>query len=261
MEDDRMDECSSCGPISTSSIEKVVKKAYNDFWARQKGSNTCCSDSNVHSTLLKKLSLRKGMKVLDIGSGSGETVLTIAEKVKPNGKAVGVDFSSDGIALAQEKARRRNLDGVAEFHLANAVKLPFSDNYFDAVISECVVCLISDKQQALNEKVRVLKPGGKVVMHDVISLVSMPKIMTENAQLYCGCVGGAVSKDEYIRMMEKAGLTNIETIDFTEENRKMLNRIIIEAALDIEDEQEFQEVISFVRKGGIGYALFLGTKG
>ena len=251
-----MNECSSCGSSSASNLEKVVKRVYSEHWASKKVRDAHCSSR----ALFEKLSLRRGMRVLDVGSGSGETVLAIAEKVKPDGKAVGVDFSPDGIALAQERARKRNLENVAEFHLANAVKLPFQNDYFDAVISNCVVCLIPDKQKALNEKVRVLKPGGKVLMSDVISWMPMPKSMKENEQMYCNCVGGAISIEEYVKIMEKAGLTNIETIDFTKENRKMLSRIILGEALNIEDEQEFQEIVSFVRKGGIGYALFSGTK-
>ena len=251
-----MNECSRCGLPPTSNLEKAVKETYSKLWVSQKVRNT---RGSPRAYLFEKLSLRQGMRILDIGSGSGETVLAIAEKVKPNGKAVGVDFSPDGVALAREKAKGKNIDKVAEFHLANALKLPFPDNYFDAVISECVICLIPDKQKALNEKVRVLKPGGRVVMHDVISWKSMPKSMKQNEQVFCNCVGGAVSIEEYVRMMEKAGLTNIETVDFTKDARKT-RASILEQALGLEDEQEFQEAVSFVRKGGIGYALFSGTK-
>ncbi len=200
------------------------------------------------------------MRVLDIGSGSGDTVLEIAEKVKPDGKAVGVDFTPEGVALAQQRAKERGLEKIVEFHLANAVNLPFPDDYFDAVVSECVVCLIQDKQKAFNEKVRVLKRGGKVVMHDVVSSTPMPKAMTANERLYCECVGGAVTKEENIRMMQKAGLINIKKVDLVQGYKKYLNREILEQALEVEDEKEFQEIVSFVRKGGIEYTLFSGTK-
>jgi len=256
-----MNEC-SCGIPSTKNVEKAVKKAYGRLWASQKESKSKSHNSafSPHDSLIKELAPHNGMKILDIGSGNGDTILAIAERVKPNGKAVGVDFSPKGIAFAKEKAKERNLENVAEFHLANAVKLPFPDSTFDAVISECVVCLIPDKQIALSEKVRVLKPGGRVLMHDVITWISMPKVITENETLYCDCIGGAVSVEDYVRMMEKAGLIKIKTVDFTKKAQKTLKRYILEQAINIEDEQKFQEAISFVRKGGIGYALFSGEK-
>jgi len=256
---------SCCDPGSATNMEEAVKKAYGQRWASQKegrlkAPKELASLFSAHEALLKELALKKGMRVLDIGSGSGETVLKIAEKVGPTGKAVGVDFSPEGIALAREKAEQRNLEKVAEFHQANALKLPFPNGSFDIVISECVVCLIRDKQKALNEKVRVLKPGGRVTMHDVVNWTPMPGAMRENSKLYCGCIGGAVSLDEYVEMMKKAGLTDIKTVDFTKDVKKAMNAGILTQALDLKDDEEFQEIVNFVRKGGIGYALLSGTK-
>lgn len=262
---------SCCEPSSCSlnSMEEIVKKEYGQMWASQKGeqarSKKLESLLSAHDVLLKELSLQKGMKVLDVGSGSGETVLAIAEKVGPTGKAVGIDFSPEGIALAREKARQRNLDNVAEFHEANAKKLPFSDNTFDAVISECVLCLIEEKQKVMNEKVRVLKTGGRLIMHDVVIWEPMPQVMRENQKLYCGCIGGAIRLDEYVEMMKKAGLTEIKTVDFTKNDTHMrartkTNARILTKALELKDEKEFQEIVNFVRKGGLGYALLTGTK-
>jgi len=243
-----------------------VKKTYGQRWASQKAGKSAqprrrlASLFSAHEALLKELKPQKGMKVLDIGSGNGETVLTIAQKVGPTGKAVGVDFSPEGIALARKRAKEQKLENIAEFHQANAVELPFPDNEFDAVVSECVVCLIQDKQQALNEKVRVLKPGGQVIMHDVVTWAPMPQAMREDQKLYCSCVGGAVSQNEYIEMMKKAGLTDIKTVDFTKDAKKMMNVGTAAKALNLKDEKATHEIISFVRKGGIGYALLMGTK-
>jgi len=254
-----------CSPDAAGNIEEAVKKAYGQRWASLKEARsgtpkTLASLMSAHEALINELRPKKGMKVLDIGSGSGETILAIAEKVGPDGKAVGVDFSPEGIALAKERARKRRLENVSEFHQANALELPFPDNSFDAVISECVVCLIRDKQKALNEKVRVLKPGGRVIMHDVITWVSMPYAVREDPKLYCGCIGGAVSLDEYVEMMKKAGLTDIKTVDFTKDTKKMMNTGILAQALNLKDNTAFQDVVDFVRKGGVGYALLVGTK-
>jgi len=243
-----------------------VKETYGQSWASLKAkgeavAQTLRCDLKAHEALLKELAPKKGMKVLDIGSGSGETVLTLAEKVGPAGKAVGVDFSKEGVALARKRAKERGLEKVTEFHLANALELPFPDSSFDAVISECVVCLIQDKQKVLNEKVRVLKLGGRVIMHDVITWAPMPKAITEDPQLYCSCIGGAVTLNDYVNMMKKAGLTDMKTVDYTQETRKMASVAILTRAVEeVEDEKKFQEIVNFVRKGGVGYALLVGTK-
>jgi len=258
-------ESSCCQPSSAKNMEEAVKESYGKRWASLKPTKSTQRESlasmqSAHDALLKELKPREGMKVLDIGSGSGETVLAIAEKVGKTGKAVGVDFSPEGIKLARENAKKRGLEGTTEFHQANAVELPFLDNSFDAVLSECVVCLIQDKQKALNEKVRVLKPGGRVIMHDVITWAPMPQAVREDKGLYCNCVGGAVSLDEYVEMMKKAGLTDIKTVDFTKSVGKMMNSGVMARALSLEDDKAANEIMDFARKGGIGYALFVGTK-
>ncbi len=258
-------EPSCCQPSSATSMEDAVKESYGKRWAHLKATKSAQRESRAsmqlaHNALVKELMPHEGMKVLDIGSGSGETVLAIAEKVGSTGKAVGVDFSPEGIRLARETAKKRGLEGIAEFHQVNAVELPFADNSFDAVISECVVCLIQDKQKTLNEKVRVLKPGGRVIMHDVITWAPMPKAMREDRGLYCSCVGGAVSLNEYEEMLKKAGLTNIKTVDFTKDAKRMMNLNAVAQELEEKKTKSAQEIVDFVRKGGIGYALLVGTK-
>jgi len=258
-------------------IKRTVKESYSKIW-QSKG--TCCSpaespkvirlsEQTVHEALLNEILPLEGKRVLDVGCGNGETVLKIAKEVGPNGKAVGIDFSPEGIANAKKKAIESKLDKVTEFRVADAEKLPFEDNYFDAVISECVVCLTPNKQKALNEKARVLKPGGKIVMHDVISRARMPESVQKNPELYCGCIGGAVSQDDYAKMLKQAGLTEVKTVNYSEEPaihgrsisiKRALDSQILLAATDIKDEKGFQEVVNFVRKGGVGYALFTAKK-
>ena len=242
-----------------------MKESYGKRWASLKSTssaqpNSKASMQSAHEALLKELKPREGMRVLDIGSGSGETILAIAEKVGPKGKAVGIDFSAEGVRLARENAVKRGLEGIAEFHEANAVELPFPDDSFDSVVSECVVCLVQDKQKALNEKVRVLKHGGRVVMHDVIIWAPMPQTMREDRGLYCGCVGGAVGLNEYVEMMKKARLTDIKTVDFTRDAKKTLSLDSVTQGLKKRKTKAAREIVDFVGKGGIGYALLIGTK-
>jgi SAM-dependent methyltransferase len=258
-------ETSCCGSSSATNIEEAVKESYGKRWASLKATKAAQSESqasmrSAHEALLEELRPFEGMTVLDIGSGSGETVLAIAEKVGSTGKSVGIDFSPDGIKLARENAKKRGLEKIAEFHQAHAVELPFPDNTFDAVISECVVCLIQDKQKVLNEKARVLRSGGRVIMHDVITWAPMPRAMREDKGLYCGCVGGAVSLDEYVEMIKKAGLTDIKTVDFTRGAKRMLSLDSVAKILKKTEAKSAREIVDFVNKGGIGYALLVGTK-
>jgi ubiquinone/menaquinone biosynthesis C-methylase UbiE len=259
-------------------IKRTVKESYGKIW---KTEGACCSPSHgsdrvvrlsehaIHNALLNEIMPLEGKRILDVGCGNGTTVLEMAKQVGPDGKAIGVDFSPEGIAKAKKKAIELRLDKVTEFRVADAETLPFEDDYFDAIVSECVVCLTPNKQKVLNEKARVLKPGGKIVMHDVVSKTRMPKVVQTNPELYCGCIGGAVSQDDYIKMLKQAGLTEIETVDFSEERathnysisiKRALDSQILLAATNIEDEKAFQEVVNFVRKGGVGYALFAAKK-
>jgi len=259
-------------------IKRTVRKSYGKIW---KTEEACCtpspvsvkvkhvSEHPVHEALLNEIMPLEGKKILDVGCGNGNTVLKMAKQVGPNGKAVGIDFSAEGIAKAKEKAIKLELDKVTEFRVADAEKLPFEDNYFDAVISECVVCLTPNKQRVLTEKTRVLKHGGKIVMHDVISKACMPKVVKTNSELYCSCIGGAISQDDYMKLLRQAGLTEIKTVDYSEESatdnhpvslKRALDSQILLAATDMEGEKDFQEVVNFVRNGGVGYALFVAKK-
>lgn len=259
-------------------IKKKVKEAYSARWSLvesccqpigNEDSCSCCGDISrqeaaspevAHRLLIEELAPRDGMKVLDVGSGSGETVLRIAEKVAPTGRAVGIDFSEEAVSVAMENMRKAGLEAVAEFRVGEAESLPFEDGTFDAVISECVVCLVPDKQKALSEKVRVLKHGGRIIMHDVISRAEMPEALRNDPTLYCQCIGGAVTVNEYKAMMEKAGLKDIKVIDCTRGVGAKMNSLILSAAVRLESDDQFRQVVDFVRKGGVGYALLVGTK-
>lgn len=259
-------------------IKEVVRESYGEIW---KTAGTCCSPSPksdrvirlsehaVHEALLNEIMPLKGRRILDVGCGNGSTVLEIAKQVGPEGKAAGIDFSPEGIAEAKKKASELGLEKVTEFRVADAEKLPFEDNHFDVVISECVVCLTPDKQKALNEKTRVLKPGGKIVMHDVISKAPMPRAVQNDPELYCGCIGGAVSQGDYVEMLKQAGLTEIRTVDYSDEPaihgypvsvKRALDSQILLAATKIKDKKAFQQVVNFVRNGGVGYALLTAKK-
>jgi len=259
-------------------MKRTVKESYGKIWENE---GTCCESScelsktvslslqTAHEGLLKEITPLEGKKILDVGCGTGDTVLELAKKVGPNGKAVGIDLSPEGITKAKQKAAEQGLEKVTEFRVADAEKLPFQDNYFDVVISECVVCLAPDKRKALSEKTRVLKHGGKIVMHDVVSKTSMPKVVQTDPKLYCGCIGGAVAQEDYVEMLGQAGLTEIKAVDYSDRPamsgypisiKKALDSQILLAATGIKEEESFQKMVNFVRKGGVGYVLFTAKK-
>lgn len=269
--------------LNKEKVKEMVKKSYDKRWRQE---TSCCNPpetstcqcqieveegnkQTVRNALLKELAPSKGKRILDVGCGTGDTVLEIAKKVEPSGKVIGIDLSPEGIAKAKEKAVEAGLSNVVEFRVADAEKLPFEDESFDAVISECVVCLTVDKQHALNEKARVLKPGGRIVMHDVVSEAALPEVVSSDPELYCSCIGGAVSKDDYIKMLKKAGLTEVKVVDLSDVDAKLgvgismrraLEMQVIHAAMNLKSNEDFENVIRFVRKGGLGYMLFSGTK-
>ena len=268
--------------LSNERVREMVKESYSKLWRRE---TQCCSppkaskcqgrveveewsEQTVRNALLRELAPLKGKRILDVGCGTGETVLKIARKVGSNGRVVGIDFSSEAIARAKEKAVKAGLSSIAEFRVADAERLPFENESFDAVISECVVCLTVDKQHVLNEKVRVLKLGGRIVMHDVISEVALPDVARSDPELYCNCIGGALSKNDYIKMLKKVGLTEVKAVDFSDvatkpggvSMRRALETQVLSAAMDFKSDEDFEDVIRFVRKGGLSYMLFIGTK-
>lgn len=260
-------------------IKEFVKGQYNEIWSRaescevsdSEGENSSCGcgcngnevevkTKSAHEELLEELDLKPGMRILDVGSGSGKTILSIAEQVGPNGKAVGVDFSEVAVKSARKKAAELGLDKITEFKLGEAEKIPYDDETFDTVISECVVCLVPDKENAIKEKARVLKPGGKIVMHDVIAWTDLPKVMREDPEMFSGCIGGTVPIEEYKMLLGKVGLTDIKVVDHTKNEKAKLSASIISAAMKIRDRKKFLEVVDFVRNDGIGYALFVAKK-
>lgn len=259
-----MKKCTSCNPKAEieadESIKNIVEEKYDREYYTQYKDNSELKMGKAKERLFRELNLQSGMKVLDIGCGSGETAINIAEKIKPNGRIIGVDLSSQGIEAAQRSAKIFNVENVTEFQKTNATELQFPNNYFDRVISECVISLISDKMKAFTEILRVLKGKGKVVIHDVITWLPLPRSMKEDDEIYCNCVGGAISIEDNTRIMKEAGFVNVQVIDFSDEYRNLLNKLIVVRAIEMEDEEKFQEIMKFVRKKGIGYALFIAEK-
>jgi ubiquinone/menaquinone biosynthesis C-methylase UbiE len=147
--------------------------------------------------------------VLDLGSGGGIDVLLSAKRVGPTGKAYGLDMTDQMLALANENKRRAGIDNV-EFLKGEIERIPLPDNSVDVIISNCVINLSADKSQVLREAYRVLKPGGRFAVSDVVVRGETPLEVRKNVELWIGCVAGALEENEYRVKLAAAGFEGIE---------------------------------------------------
>lgn len=153
--------------------------------------------------------MRPGEVVLDLGSGAGLDVLLSARRVGPEGKAYGLDMTDEMLALAREYQRQSGFTNV-EFLKGEMENIPLPDNHVDVVISNCVINLAADKARVLKEAYRVLKPGGRLAISDIVWRREVPAWLRQNIELWAGCVAGALTEDEYRRMLVEAGFNAVE---------------------------------------------------
>jgi arsenite methyltransferase len=152
--------------------------------------------------------LKLGEVVLDLGSGGGIDVLLSARRVGPTGKAFGLDMTDEMLALAEENKQKSGLTNV-EFQKGEIENIPLPDNSVDVIISNCVINLSGDKDRVLKEAFRVLKPGGRFAVSDVVVRGHVPDAIKKNMELWVGCVAGALSDDEYVAKLTGAGFENV----------------------------------------------------
>jgi ubiquinone/menaquinone biosynthesis C-methylase UbiE len=224
-------------------IKKVVKEGYAKI-ATKGGSccnpiNSCCTDKSVTDDISKGVgyttselssvpeganlglgcgnpialaSLKQGETVLDLGSGAGFDCFLAANKVGKNGKVIGIDMTAEMIGKARENARKNNYKNV-EFRLGDIESLPVEDNSVDIVISNCVINLSPDKPKVFKEAFRVLKPGGRMMVSDIVLLKELPDFIRNYVSAYVGCLSGAIKKEEYIKIIKTTGFQDVRIID------------------------------------------------
>jgi ubiquinone/menaquinone biosynthesis C-methylase UbiE len=228
--------------MSTQTVKEVVKEKYGQAALRVKSGagNSCCGgasaleascdpitsnlydtaqEEEVPDTALKAslgcgnptalAELKPGEIVLDLGSGGGIDVLLSARRVGPTGKAYGLDMTDEMLALAEENKRKSGLTN-AEFLKGEIENIPLPDNSVDVIISNCVINLSADKDRALKEAFRVLKPGGRLAVSDVVVRGNVPAEIKKSMELWVGCVAGALSDYEYVAKLATAGFKNID---------------------------------------------------
>ena len=193
--------------------------------------------------------IKPGMTVLDLGSGAGNDVFIAAKSVGSEGKAIGIDMTQTMIDKANANKAKTGLTNV-DFRLGEIENMPVDDASVDVVLSNCVLNLVPDKQAAFNEIGRVTKPGGWFSISDIVLEGQLPPALREVAELYAGCVSGAIQKQEYLNHIAEAGFTNIEILE--EKEVAIPDQIIKEATEGLPDEQRSMNgarVLSITVKG------------
>jgi arsenite methyltransferase len=227
--------------MSSTDIKEVVKEKYGQAALRvTSGGSSCCGatassglgcdpiTTNLYDAaqagqipeeaLLASLGcgnptalaqLDAGKVVLDLGSGGGIDVLLSAKRVGPTGKAYGLDMTNEMLALANENKRKAGVENV-EFLKGEIEHIPLPDNSVDVIISNCVINLSADKDQVLREALRVLKPGGRLAVSDVVTRGEMLPEIRQSVLLWVGCIAGALEENEYRAKLAAAGFEKIE---------------------------------------------------
>ncbi|PVH67430.1 NAD(P)-binding protein [Cadophora sp. DSE1049] len=191
---------------STGRYEQTVAKAFGyteeELAGIPEDANLGLSCGNPHA--LAKL--REAETVIDLGSGAGFDVFTAAKRVGPSGKTIGVDMNKNMIEKANVNKAKTNAENV-EFIEGAITSIPLPDNTADCIISNCVINLVpaAEKQLAFNEMYRLLKPGGRVAISDILARKELTKDMKKNIALYVGCISGASQVSEYEAYLKKAG--------------------------------------------------------
>jgi SAM-dependent methyltransferase len=226
-------------------IRKVVRDGYAKV-AKKEGSCcapsvSCCGDEDAAQIISKNIgysedelttlpdganlglgcgnpvalaSLKEGETVLDLGSGAGIDCFLAAQRVGKNGKVVGVDMTPEMLETARENAAKSGFDNV-EFRQGEIENMPVEDSSVDAVISNCVINLSPDKVAVFREAHRVLKPRGRLMISDVVVTKELPEAIMGSIDAYIGCLSGAMVKDEYLGLIEKAGFEDVEVMEET----------------------------------------------
>src|ERR1700723_3202699 len=191
--------CCGAAPASSCGCDPITSNLYDAAQSGQIPAEAMLASLGCgNPTALAKLNA--GETVLDLGSGGGIDVLLSARRVGPTGKAYGLDMTDQMLALANDNKRKSGVENV-EFLKGEIESIPLPDNSVDVIISNCVINLSADKDQVLREAFRVLKPGGRFAISDVVVRGDVPPEIRKSMELWVGCIAGALEENEYIRML------------------------------------------------------------
>jgi SAM-dependent methyltransferase len=196
-----------CGTDQAKNISKKVGYSDAEINAVPEGANLGFGCGNPVAIA----SLKEGDVVLDLGSGAGFDAFLAAQRVGETGRVIGVDMTPEMLEKARTNAERGGYNNV-EFRYGEIEKLPVEDSSIDVIISNCVINLSPDKESVFKESFRVLKPGGRLMVSDLVLAKDLPEAIKESVEAYVGCLAGAIKKDEYLKFITMAGFQDIKVI-------------------------------------------------
>ncbi|MEO8051265.1 MAG: arsenite methyltransferase [Acidobacteriota bacterium] len=200
--------CCGAAPGAAGCVDPITSNLYDPNQASQIPEEAVlaslgCGNPTALATI------NAGETVLDLGSGGGIDVLLSARRVGPTGKAYGLDMTDEMLALARENQRKSGIDNV-EFLKGEIEDIPLPDNSVDVIISNCVINLSGDKDKVLQEAFRVLKPGGRFAVSDVVVRGDVPAEVKRSMELWVGCIAGALRDYDYVAKLARAGFDSID---------------------------------------------------
>ena len=213
---------SCCGaPKVEDKLSKAVGYSDEEIAAAPEGANLGLGCGNPTALA----SLKEGETALDLGSGAGFDCFLAANKVGATGKVIGVDMTPEMLDKARRNAAAGNYTNV-EFRLGEIENIPAADSSVDVIISNCVINLSTDKPAVFREAARVLRPGGRLMVSDIVLLGELPDFIKESMDAYAGCVSGAMLRDDYLGAIKDAGFTDVEILD----ESRFASDVMIDAA-------------------------------
>ncbi|HME57551.1 MAG TPA: arsenite methyltransferase [Terracidiphilus sp.] len=220
----------ACGDLALRCCDPITTNLYDEAEKSGLPANAVLASLGCgNPTAL--IELKPGETVLDLGSGGGIDVLLSAKRVGPTGKAYGLDMTDDMLALARENQRQAGVENV-EFLKGEMENIPLPDNSVDVVISNCVINLSTDKDRVLREAFRVLRPGGRFAVSDIVVRGEVPDVVRKNMLLWAGCVSGALEEREYISKLAAAGFTGISVEPTRVHSVADARHFLVEAGID-----------------------------
>jgi arsenite methyltransferase len=204
----REGKSSCCGASAGSAANPITSKLYEQSETKELPADAVAASLGCgNPTALAEL--KPGETVLDLGSGGGIDVLLSARRVGPDGKAYGLDMTDEMLALARDNQRKAGASNV-EFLKGEIESIPLPDCSVDVIISNCVINLSADKDRALGEAFRVLRPGGRLAVSDIVVRGTMPPEIKRKVELWAGCLAGALEVRDYAAKLRRSGFENVE---------------------------------------------------
>ena len=221
-----------CGPSACGCGDPITSNLYSDAETAGLPSDAVAVSLGCgNPTAL--IDLQPGETVLDLGSGGGIDVLLSAKRVGPTGKVYGLDMTADMLALARENQRKAGATNV-EFLEGTIEAIPLPDRSVDVIISNCVINLSADKDAVLREAFRVLKPGGRFAVSDVVIRGELPADVRRSMELWVGCVAGALHEDDYAAKLTAAGFETVEVEPWRVYRAEDARRFLAESGIDVD---------------------------